>query len=68
MNDDSRTIEHGAGGAHPRAQHSAVGGRLMVCMVTGVLDGLRLSQPADGQDAENEEDRENSYHGAHYRQ
>ena len=32
-------------------------GRLMMCMVPGMLDQLRLRQSADGQDTEHEEDR-----------
>jgi len=46
-------------GAHPGAQHRAVGGRLMVRMVPGVFDGFRLRESADGQDAEHKQHRQN---------
>jgi len=52
-----RTIEHCPGRTHPGAEHSTMGGSLMMGMVPGMLDRLRLSQSADGQDAEHHEDR-----------
>lgn len=51
-NQDRRTVEYRPGGTHPGAQHRAVGGRLMVRMVPGVFDGLRLSESANGQHTE----------------
>lgn len=57
LDQDDRTIEHGPGSAHPGAQHGAVGGGLMMGMVPGVFDGLRVRQPADGQDTEHQQNR-----------
>lgn len=45
---DDRTIEHRPGGTHPGAQHGAMGGSLVMGMVSGMFDRLRLSQSADG--------------------
>ncbi len=55
---DCRTIEHRPGGAHPGAEHGPVGGCLMMRMVPGVFDGLRLSESADGQNTEHEQNRQ----------
>jgi hypothetical protein len=60
LNEDDRAIEHRPGCAHPGTQHGAMRGRLMMSVVPGVLDRLRLGQSAHGQDAENKQDRENS--------
>ena len=54
---DHLTIEHCPGGTHPRAEHGAMRGSLMMGMVAGMFDRLRLSQSADGQDTEHQEDR-----------
>lgn len=54
---DHDTIEHRPGGTHPGAQHGAMGRSLMVSMVSGMFDRLRLGQSADGQDREHEQDR-----------
>jgi hypothetical protein len=54
---DHRTIENRPGGTHPGAEHGAMRGSLMMGMVPGMLDRLRLSQSADGQDTEHQEDR-----------
>jgi hypothetical protein len=54
---DHRTIENCPGGTHPGAEHGAVRGSLMLGMVPGMLDRLRLRQSADGKDAEHQEDR-----------
>lgn len=54
---DDRTIEHRPGSAHPGAKHRAMRGSLMMGMVSGMLDRLRLGQSADGQDREHEKDR-----------
>ena len=51
------TIEHRPGGTHPGAQHGAMRRSLMMGMVSGMFDRLRLSQSADGQDREHEKDR-----------
>ncbi len=60
LNQNHDTIKHCPGITHPGAEHSAVGGRLMMGVVPGVLDRLGLGQPAKGQEAENKQDRENS--------
>jgi hypothetical protein len=57
---DYRTIEHRPSGAHPGTEHGPVGGCLMMRMVPGVFDGLRLRESADGQDTEDEDNRKNS--------
>ena len=54
---DHDTIEHRPGGTHPGAQHGAMRRSLMMGMVSGMFDRLRLSQSADGQDREHEQDR-----------
>jgi len=54
---DHRTIENRSGGTHPGAEHGAMCGSLMLGMVPGMLDRLRLRQSADGKEAEHEEDR-----------
>ena len=54
---DHCTIEHCSGGTHPGAKHGAMRGSLMLGMVPGMFDRLRLSQSADGQDTEHQEDR-----------
>ena len=41
-------VEHRPSGAHPGAEHSAMRGSLMMGMVSGMFDRLRLSQSADG--------------------
>ena len=55
---DHRRIENRSCGTHPGAEHSAVRGNLMMGMVPGMLDRLRLRQSADGKDTEHQEDRE----------
>ena len=54
---DHCTIEHCSGGTHPGAKHGAMRGSLMLGMVPGMLNRLRLRQSADGQDTEHQEDR-----------
>jgi hypothetical protein len=54
---DHRRIENRPGSTHPGAEHGAMRGSLMMGMVPGMLDRLRLSQSADGKDTENQEDR-----------
>ncbi len=54
---DHRTIQNRPCGTHPGAEHGAMCGSLMVGMVAGMLDQLRLSQSADGKDAKHQEDR-----------
>lgn len=54
---DHCTIEYRASGAHQGAEHGAMGGSLMVSMVPGMLDRLRLSQSADGKDTEHQKNR-----------
>ncbi len=48
-NQDRRTIKDRPCGTHPGAEQGAVGGCLMLGMVSGMLSCLRLSQTADGQ-------------------
>jgi hypothetical protein len=55
---DHRRIENRPGGTHPGAEQGAVRGSLMLGMVPGMLDRLRLRQSADGKDAEHQEDRQ----------
>ena len=54
---DHRTIENLSRGTHPGAEHGAMGGSLMMGMVPGMLDRLRLRQSANGKDTEHQEDR-----------
>ena len=54
---DHRSIENLPRGTHPGTEHGAVCGSLMMGMVPGMLDQLRLSQSADGKDTEHQEDR-----------
>jgi hypothetical protein len=54
---DHRTIKNRPCGTHPGTEHGAVRGFLMMGMVPGMLDRLRLRQSADGKDAEHQEDR-----------
>ena len=55
---DHRTFENRPGSTHPGAEHGTMGGSLMLGMVPGMLDQLRLSQSADGKDTEHQEDRQ----------
>ena len=57
LNRDHRTIENLPGGTHPGAEHGAMRSSLMMGMVPGMLDRLRLRQSADGQETEHQEDR-----------
>lgn len=52
-----RRIENRPRGTHPGTEHGAMRGSLMMGMVPGMLDRLRLGQSADGKDAEYQEDR-----------
>jgi hypothetical protein len=54
---DHRTIENRPGGTHPGAEHGAMRGSLMMGMVPGMLDRLRLRQSADGKDTDHHDDR-----------
>ena len=53
-----RTIENRPGGTQPRAEQGAMGGSLMLGMMPGMFDRLRLRQSADGKDTEHQEDRQ----------
>lgn len=55
---DFRTVEHRPGGTYPGAEHGAMGGTLMLRMVPGMFDRLRLCESPDGQKAEHQEDRQ----------
>jgi len=57
---DHRRIKNHPGGTHPGAEHGAMCGSLMLGMVPGMLDRLRLRQSADGKDTEHQEDRHES--------
>jgi hypothetical protein len=54
---DYRSIENRSGGTHPGAEHGTMRGSLMMGMVPGMLDQLRLRQSADGKDTEHQKDR-----------
>ncbi len=54
---DHRTLENHPGSTHPGAEHGTMRGSLMMGMVPGMLDRLRLSQSADGKDTKDQEDR-----------
>jgi len=58
---DHRSIENRPGGTHPRAEQGAVRGSLMMGMVPGMFDRLRLGQPADGKDTEHQQNCECSF-------
>ena len=55
---DHRTIENRSSRTHPGAEHGAMSGSVMMGMVPGMLNRLRLRQSADGKDAEHQEDRD----------
>jgi len=54
---DHHTIQNLPGGTHPGAEHGAMCRCVMMSMVPGVLDRLRLSQSADGKETEHQKDR-----------
>jgi len=56
-----RTIEDRPGGTHPRAEQGAMGGSLMLGMVPGMLNRLRLRQSADHKNAEHDQNCECSF-------
>ena len=51
---DDSTIEYRAGCAHQGAEDGAMRSSLMVGMVPGMLDRLRLSQSAEGEDTKHQ--------------
>jgi hypothetical protein len=55
---DHCSIENRTGGTHPGAEQAAMRGSLMMGMVPGMFDRLRLGQCADGKDREDQEDRQ----------
>ena len=55
---DHRRIENNSSGTHPGAEHGAMRGSLMMGVVPGMLDRLRLRQSTDGKDTEYQEDRD----------
>lgn len=55
---DHRSIENRPGGTHPGTEQGAMGGSLMLGMVPGMFDRLRLCQSSDGKDAKHQEDRQ----------
>ena len=54
---DHRSIENRPGGTHPGTEQRAMRSSLMLGMVPGMFDRLRLRQSADRKDAEHQEDR-----------
>ena len=61
---DDRSIENRPGGTHPGTEQSAMRGSLMLGMVSGMFDRLRLCQSADGKNAKHQEDRQEFNDGA----
>ena len=55
---DHRTIENRPGSTHQGAEYSAMRGSLMMGMVPGMLNRLRLSQSADGKNTEHQKNRQ----------
>ena len=55
---DHCSIENGPGSTHPGAEERAMCGSLMMGMVPGMLDRLRLCQSADRKNTECEENRQ----------
>jgi len=55
---DHRRIENRPGGTHPSAEQGAVRGSLMMGMVTGMFDRLRLGQSTNGEDTDYQENRQ----------
>jgi hypothetical protein len=53
-----RRIENRPRGTHPGAEQGTMRGSLMLGMMPGMLDRLRLCQSADRKDAEYQEDRQ----------
>jgi hypothetical protein len=66
-NQNCRTVEDRPGGTHPGAEQRAVGGCLMLGMVPGMLGRLNLSQAADEQDTQHQEDRQEFESGSVHR-
>ena len=61
---DHRSIENRPGGTHPGTEQRAMRSSLMLGMVPGMFDRLRLRQSADRKDAEHHEDGQTFEHGA----
>lgn len=55
---DHCSIDNRSGSTHPGTEQGAMRSSLMLGMVSGMLDRLRLSQSADGKDTEHQEDRQ----------
>lgn len=53
---NSCSIEHRAGGTHPRTEQRPVCGRLVLSVVSRVLGCLSLGQTADGENTEHHRD------------
>ena len=58
---DHRAIQNRPCGTHPGAEHGAMCGSLMMGMVPGMLDRLRLSQSANNKHAEHQQNCECSF-------
>jgi hypothetical protein len=55
---DHRRIENRSGSTHPGTEQGAMRSSLMLGMVPGMLDRLRLCQSTDGKDTEYQENRQ----------
>ena len=60
---DHRSIENRPGGTHPGTEQGAMRSSLMLGMVPGMLDRLRLCQSSDRKNAQHQEDRQKFEHG-----
>ncbi len=61
---DYRSIENRSRGTHPGAEQGTMRGSLMLGMVPGMLDRLRLCQSSDRKNAKHQEDRQKFERGA----
>ena len=55
---DHRSIENRSGGTHPGTEQGAMRSSLMLGMVPGMFDRLRLCQSADRKNAKHQKDRQ----------
>jgi hypothetical protein len=67
LNHHDIAVENRAGRAHPGTQQGPVGRRLMLGMMSGMFRRLRLRQSADGEQAENQNNREDFSEGTDHR-
>ena len=64
MESERNPFEHLAGCAHPGAQRARVGRSLVMGVVRGVGDCLRIDQPAEEQETDGQADRGGSLKGS----